>query len=137
MLGNTPILCGGRDELNGNYLDTCISYQDSEWSQSHSMVQKRYYAAGVKINSTTFWILGGKYDTDGYYGYGYLDSTEFIIQGQTNGVPGPILPNYLGEMCAVKLSENEIFVVGGYDGSSFNDYKEQVWIYDPQNGFAL
>ena len=74
MLGNTPILCGGRDELNGNYLDTCISYQDSEWSQSHSMVQKRKFAAGVQINSTTFWILGG-------YDGSSLDSTEFIIQG--------------------------------------------------------
>ena len=54
MLGNTPILCGGRDELNGNYLDTCISYQDSECSQSHSMVQKRWHAAGV----LWVWVFG-------------------------------------------------------------------------------
>ena len=36
-------------------------------------------------------------------------------------------------MCAVKISENEIFVIGGVDGSS---YRNEVWIYDPQNGFA-
>ena len=126
MFGNAPILCGGYDG-SGNYLDTCISYHDSEWSQSHSMVRKRYIAAGVQINSTTFWILGGK---DGYV----LDSTEFIIQGQTNGDSGPKLPYSLRLMCAVKLSENEIFVIGGRDGNY--DYRNEVWIYDPQNGFA-
>jgi len=33
-------------------------------------------------------------------------------------------------MCAVKLSENEIFVIGGYVD------RNEVWIYDPKNGFA-
>merc|ERR1712007_232569 len=36
-------------------------------------------------------------------------------------------------MCAVKLSETEIFVIGGYTSGS---YRNEVWIYDPQNGFA-
>ena len=57
---------------------------------------------------------------------------QFIIEGQTNGVPGPKLPYGLNNMCAVKLSEKEIFVIGGYSGGSRNE----VWIYDPQNGFA-
>ena len=35
-------------------------------------------------------------------------------------------------MCAVMLSETEIFVIGGTSGSIRND----VWIYDHQNGFA-
>ena len=127
MFGNAPILCGGRAG-SIDFFDNCISYQNSEWSQSHSMVQKRGYAAGVQINSTTFWILGGN-DYDGF-----LNSTEFIIQGQTNGVPGPLLPYELGHMCAVKLYENEIFVIGGQDGNE--DRRNEVWIYDPQNGFA-
>ena len=96
MFGYAPILCGGYDE-SWSSLDTCISYQDSEWSQSHSMVQKRGHAAGVQINSTTFWILGG-YD---YSDYSSFDSTEFIIQGQTNGVPGPNLPYKLSGICAI------------------------------------
>ena len=84
----------------------------------------------VKVSSTTFWILGGE-DF-----YSLLESTEFIIQGQTNGVPGPKLPYGLYHMCAVKRSENEIFVIGGdIAGDSSNDSNE-VWIYDPQNGFA-
>ena len=101
MLGNAPILCGGEDE-DDNSLDTCTSYhQDSEWILSQSMVQARQYAAGVKVNTTAFWIMGG------YDGSSMLDSTEFIIQGQTNAVPGPKLPYKLRLMCAVKRSENE------------------------------
>ena len=93
MFGNAPILCGGRD--GSSYLDTCISYQNSQWSQSHSMNEKQSYPAGVQINSTTFWILGG-YNN----GSSLLDSTEFIIKGQTNGVPGPKITYGLIEMCS-------------------------------------
>ena len=106
----------------GSILDTCISYQNSQWSQSYNMIQKRSGAASVQVNSSTFWILGG-----------YHDSTEFIIQGQINGIPGPKLPYDLQVMCVVKLSENEIFVIGGKNG---NSTRNEVWIYDPQNGYA-
>ena len=59
------------------------------------------------------------------------DSTEFIIQGQTIGIPGPKLPNALYfKTCAVKLSDEAIFVIGG-EGNE-ND----VWIYNPKNGFS-
>ena len=128
MFGNAPILCGGWD--GSSILDSCISFQNSQWSQSHSMNDKREYAAGVQINSTTFWILGGEHYAEGVW----LDSTEFIFQGQTNGVPGPLLPYGLAYMCVVKLSEQEIFVIGGLDG--ITSYRNEVWIYDPQNGFA-
>ena len=101
MLGNAPILCGGYYPGDG-YDHSCLSYhQDSEWILSQSMVQARQYAAGVKVNTTAFWIMGG------YDGSSMLDSTEFIIQGQTNAVPGPKLPYKLRLMCAVKRSENE------------------------------
>ena len=102
MLGNAPILCAGSDK------DSCIVYhQESNWSQSQTLSSIRRFAAGVKVSSTTFWILGGE-DF-----YSILDSTEFIIQGQTNGVPGPKLPYVLMAMCAVKFSEKDIFVIGG------------------------
>ena len=63
-----------------------------------------------------------------------LTTLKFIIQGQTNGPDGPKLPYGLRGMCAVKLSEQEIFVIGGEAGDF--KYKNEVWIYDPQNGFA-
>ena len=125
MFGNTPMLCGG------SQIDTCISFQSSQWSQSHSMTEKRDFAAGVQINSTTFWILGGE---GGEYIYdGILHTTEFIIQGETKGVPGPNLPTFLTRICAVKLSETEIFVIGGLGQ---DDTRNEVWIYNPQNGFS-
>ena len=45
-----------------------------------------------------------------------------------------ILPYKLSNFCAVKLSENEIFVVGG--ASSSDVPRNEVWIFDPQNGYA-
>ena len=130
MFGKAPMLCGGYVGAEPYYFVSCISFQNSQWSQSHSMKEKRRYAAGVKINSTTFWILGGFYFNGSNF---HLDSTEFIIQGQTNEVPGAKLPYPLDAMCAVKLSEQEIFVIGGRNK---NVYTNHVWIYDPQNGFA-
>ena len=122
IFGNSPILCGG------SFLEyeDCISFQNLQWNKSHSLIRSRNEAAGVQINSTTFWILGGNIL--------FEDSTEFIIQGQTTGVPGPKLPYGLNEMCAVKLSAQEIFVIGGfgYGEGRFNE----VWIFNPQNGFA-
>ena len=131
MFGNAPILCGGWGGDMLSCYDSCISFLNSQWSQSHSMKQKRSYPVGVQINSTTFWILGG------YYRSGSNDvnhdSTEFIIEGQTNAVSGPKLPLALSKMCVVKLSDEEIFVIGGWDG---NIERNEVWIYNPQNGFA-
>ena len=84
--------------------------------------------AGVLITSTIFWILGG-YHSSGSSNH-YLNSTEFIMQGQSIGFPGPVLPYAIGlaNMCAVKLSEEEIFVIGGQDGAL--NLHNEVWIYN-------
>lgn len=134
MIGNAPLLCGGCVEfIDGPYFDSCISYQNSQWSQSHSMNKKRAFPAVVQINSTTLWILGGSEQYSSNTDFA-SDTTEFIIKGQTNGVPGPKLPYGLYKMCAVKLSEEEIFVIGGY--SVGNEIRNEVWIYNPHNGFS-
>ena len=109
MFGNVPILCGGSLSF-GDLYDSCLSFQNSKWSQSHYMTVRQANTAGVQINSTTLWILGG-------YGYAMrspTDSTEFIIQGQSKGVPGPKLPYGLEGSCAVKFSTQDIFVIGGH-----------------------
>ena len=123
MFGNAPIICSGRDGFN-NYFDSCISFKNSQWSLSHSMNKKRFYPAGVQINSTTLWILGGQFQLN------TLDSTEFIVQGQSKAIPGPKLPYPVHALCAVKLSEQEIFVIGGF----YN--RRAVWIFNPQKDFA-
>merc|ERR1712079_144251 len=127
MFGNNPILCGGSDEIS--WFDSCISYENHQWKQSHTLNEKRLDAAGVQINPTTLWILGGYSDTSSY-----SDSTEFIIEGKITGIPGKKLPYPLIAMCIVKLSDTEIFVIGGQDGNY--DYRNEVWIYNPLNGFS-
>ena len=131
MLGNVPIICGGT--FGGTYpssSDVCISFQNSHWNVSHAMIEKRSGLAGVQINVfgniPAFWLLGGG---DEYN----FDSTEFIIQGEIFGIQGPKLPYKTIGMCAIKLSDEEIFVIGGAD----EDYdRNEVWIYNPQNEFA-
>ena len=81
MFGNVPTLCGGNDNYHHSF-DSCISFQNSKWSQNHYMTVRRANTAGVQINLIP----------PPYWKVGYLDSTEFIIQGQTKGVPGPKLP---------------------------------------------
>ena len=147
VIGKVPIICGGRGSINpsppcATFFDSCITFQNSQWSVSHYMNEKRSTAAGVQINSTTIWILGGE-NCGNFLDSAFIDSeplnskvlnsTEFILQGQTNGVPGPKLPYALDNMCAVKLSDEEIFVIGGWDGWKERD---EVWIYNPLNGFA-
>ena len=131
MLDNAPIICGGADEDSNNF-DSCLSFVNSQWQQSHSMNEKRVIAAGVQINATTFWILG-----EGP-GVGFPHSTEFIIKGQTNSISGPKLPHKLYAHCAVKRSDEEIFVIGGVHFSLEDGFiaRREVWIYNPQNGFA-
>ena len=139
MLGNVPIICGGiggtwDDPHNDNLTvhDSCISFQKSQWSRSHSMNEERFFPSGVQINSTNLWILGGL-DNQSLP----MSTTEFITQGQTNGVSGPKLPFGLATMCAVKFSEEEIFVIGGDRGIPFlPNPTNEVWIYNPQDGFS-
>ena len=60
MFGNVPILCGGSLSF-GDLYDSCLSFQNSKWSQSHYMTVRRANTAGVQINSTTIlesWLFG-------------------------------------------------------------------------------
>ena len=125
ILDDIPILCGGnRPPYNGGYND-CISYENSTWDSSHLLTEHRSYSAGVQINDTSFWILGGGDSS-------YLNSTEFIIKDNSNGISGPTLPYNMSKTCAVKLSEKEIFVIGGV---SYKGILTEVWIYNPQKDF--
>ena len=127
-LGDVPILCGGNYPSYYGALNDCITFENSKWDTSHLLTEHRVSSAGVQINYTSFWILGG-----GIKLPYYLNSTEFIIQGKTNGIPGPKLPYNMSKMCAAKLSEKEIFVIGGVN--SEHGISTDVWIYNPQKDF--
>ena len=127
ILGDVPILCGGNYPLYHGAYNDCITFENSKWDTSHLLTEYRVSSAGVQINYTSFWILGGGGESS------YLNSTEFIIQGETNGIPGPRLPYNMSKMCVAKLSETEIFVIGGENREQ--GISTDVWIYNPQNDF--
>ena len=91
------------------------------------MTTKRAGASSIQLNSTTLWFVGGKNDGGG------LDSSEFVGLDSTVGKPGPKLPYPLYTSCAVKYSADKIYIISGYDGSS---YLNKVLIYNPNNGFT-
>ena len=41
MFANGPILCGGQNGPGHDYCNSCISFQNSKWSKSHSMRRKK------------------------------------------------------------------------------------------------
>ena len=100
LLGSSPIICGGFNDLS------CLTFQQSQWTQTHTLTIPRMGSASVQVNSTTLWLIGG---------YDYSDTTEFIRINSYVGIPGPKLPIPLIHTCAVKFAEDQIFVIGGVD----------------------
>ena len=128
LLGDVPILCGGEQPNYYGAYNNCITFENSTWESSHLLTENRVYSAGVEINNTSCWILGGGNDLESH-----LNSTEFIIQENSNGISRPMLPFNMSKMCAVKLSEEEIFVIGGW--INYQGISSKVWIYNPQKKF--
>ena len=126
-LNDQPILCGGNDGDYRNAYDTCLTFHNSKWSQTHKLTTTRSEAASVLLNETTLWILGG------FGNIFNLDSTEFINFNEPNGIPGKKLPIAMRGMCVVKYSSEKIFVIGGSD-SNVNRL-DSVWIFNPKNNF--
>ena len=130
LLGSTPIICGGFDHREVDQ-DSCISYNQSQWIKTHTMTTKRYDASIVQLNSTTLWIVGG-YNGD----YSETKSSEFIGLDSTVGKPGPKFPYPVTGACAVKYSEDKVYVMGGYDGLTSYHPSNKVLTFNPMNGFA-
>jgi len=128
-LNDQPIICGGDDGSYKNAYDTCLTFDNSRWSQTHKLTTSRWGASSVILNETTLWILGG---VDNIINGDTLDSTELINANEENGMPGKELPVAMFGMCAVKYSSEKIFVIGGY--SNFNRL-DSVWIFNPENNF--
>ena len=55
MRGLPVIICGGDDEENP--YDTCLTFHNSKWSQTHKLTTKRTHAACVILNDTTLWCM--------------------------------------------------------------------------------
>ena len=129
LLGSSPIICGG--SLTSLSNDSCLTFQQSQWTQTHTLTIPRMGSASVQVNSTTLWLIGG-YD---YIGDG--DTTEFIGIDSSVGIPGPKLPIPLIRTCAVKFAEDQIFVIGGIGHCKSSEFCwNRVFIFNPLNGFT-
>lgn len=138
-LNDQPILCGGDDgDFRNPAYDTCLTFRNSRWSQTHKLTTGRRAAVSVQLNETTLWILGG----GGGGGRNLLNSTEFINVNNQNGIPGKELPAAMWRGCAVKYSSEKIFVIGGvgtigyYKGNPEIGYLNKVWIFNPKDNFS-
>ena len=54
LIGSTPIICGGYDIFKDQ--DSCFTYNQFQWTKTHTMTTKRSYASSVQLNATTLWI---------------------------------------------------------------------------------
>ena len=145
LLGSTPIICGGKDHndwySSNSTLNKCISFKQSHWTSTHTMTRDRIDAASVQLNDT-MWILGGWY----YHcvsrclsgADGTTSSTEFLKMNTNKGIPGPDLPYWGYGHCAVKFSEEQVFVIGGFQTlTGFNiKLSSNVVIFNPLNNFT-
>ena len=124
LIGDTMIICGNRPATK-----SCLTFKNHKWTETHTMTSKRFGHASVQLDSERIWILGGKEKENG----GFLDTTEFIQLNRTVGTPGPKLPYALVGMCAVKVAEDKIFVIGGDNGDKKTEF---VSIFNPQDEFS-
>ena len=122
LISDTMIICGKRPAT-----ESCQTFKDQKWTETHTMTSKRDWHASVQLDSERIWILGGN------DGNSNLDTTEFIQLDRTVGTPGPKLPYAMLNMCVVKVAEDKIFVIGGDNGDKKTEF---VWIFNPQDEFS-
>ena len=121
---NLPIVCGG--ETNQD------SFVVGQPEMEIKMFEKRYWAATVKLDQCTLWIVGGR------NGINNLSSTEFILFGQYS-FKGPNLPFTICGHSMIQYDEKSIYIIGGELGREINDPHicNKTWIVDPTNGWQI
>ena len=127
LLGNTPLICGGR--LFGQYIDECYSLDGETSKFVTKMSVKRSYAASIVLNETILWITGG------WTGQMYASSEYIRLSGSS---PGPDLPMTLRAHAMIAINTTHSMVIGGDSSSSTIDltfyfnHGNQQWIDGPR-----
>ena len=138
LLGNTPLICGGKlpgIQLHGltQPVDECYSLNGDKSTFVTKMLVKRSSAASIVINETILWVTGG---SGGYYN-GFLASSEYIrLSGSS---PGPDLPMTLYSHAMIAINTTHSMVIGGrnsnwdsIDLTFYFDHGNQQWINGPR-----
>ena len=131
LLGNTPLICGGKLHGLTQPVDECYRLNGEKSTFVTKMLVKRSSAASIVINETILWVTGG---SGGYYN-GFLASSEYIrLSGSS---PGPDLPMALYHHAMIAINTTHSMVIGGYssghlDLTFYFNHGNQQWIDGPR-----
>ena len=110
-----PMICGGY-----YYRSECYHHSkaSNSWKFLTNMTTKRAYSASVPVNGMLL-VMGG------HDGDNRLATTEYVSLDSNPSQPGPDLPTSQSQHCAVKLSNEQVMLLGGYPD------KKSVIIFEP------
>ena len=119
-----PIICGGLQlqfnethEFERKVSNDCHKLDNNEWNLVNSTLTcPRWGASSVILNNGTVWVLGGNPDSSSSEEcLGTAASSEIYNSNKEEFEISAILPEPMVYHCTVKLDEDHIFVVNGYD----------------------
>ncbi|TRY75090.1 hypothetical protein TCAL_13207 [Tigriopus californicus] len=113
-----PLICGGRSSVE-DYYKSCYFYQNTNnsWVKAKPMMEPRFQASVVMIDSKRWWI------TSGFSGEKVYNNTEIYETG-VGFRSGPTMPAATFQHCLVKVNSSHIFTVGGFP------YSRNTWLMD-------
>ena len=132
------LVCGGCSqdvELNKN----CYSYGFNPEPVA-KLSESRCLASSIVFNITTMWITGGL-NSNSVAERPILSSTELVsITGMTE--MGPDLPTPLNGHCSIKISDSNVFIIGGQNSTDqfdnglkstiYYDFAQNTWTDGPE-----
>jgi len=122
------LVCGGRTP--SDYTASCLqfNFKTRTW-EHHSNMRNKYRTFGSAIA-----LKQGVYIIGGWGGF-ERNSSEFLPTGSSVWTQGPDVPGGGVRMsCAVKLSDTEFVILGGYDQTQALHYSEtkKMWTEWPR-----
>ena len=120
IVSDHPIICGGKFTRVSQHSE-CYHHSkvSNSWNFLTNMTTKRSYSASVPVNNMLL-VMGG-------YNGSSLNTTEYISPDGDASQPGPDLPTPRDEHCAVKLSNGQVMLLGGYS----DETKKSTIIFHP------
>ena len=127
LLMGQPLICGGYNCYDNEYLQDCVKLGHSE--TKFDLLEKRCGAASVVLDQKTLWVTGGEDGNDD------LLTTEFISLHHSP-IKGPDLPFTIERHGMVIYNENSIYIIGGYQDGALS---EKSWIVNlsSKGGFKI
>ena len=125
LLMGQPLICGGYNCYDNEYLQNCIKLGHSE--TKFDLTEKRCGAASVVLDQKTLWVTGGEDGNDD------LLTTEFISLHHSP-IKGPDLPFTIERHGLVYFNEKSIYMIGGFQDRKISN---RTWIINLSEGFSI